>query len=107
MNGNKNEKKQVKRRGIYKLFANGKARFMTMVMALSALMSISAFASDGTETTTSGFDAVIGSMDTLGTLMQKVWTLMTSNALLTLFLAVALLGVGVSVFRMIKRAAHK
>ena len=106
MNGNKNENKQVKRQGIYKLFANGKARFMTMVMALSALMSVSAFASDG-EPAATGMDAVIGSMDTLGTLMTKVWTLMTSNALLTLFLAVALLGVGVSVFRMIKRAAHK
>ena len=77
-----------------------------MVMAFSALMSVACFASDG-EPAATGMDAVIGSMDTLGTLMTKVWTLMTSNALLTLFLAVALLGVGVSVFRMIKRAAHK
>ena len=104
MNENKNEKQQVKRQGVYTLFANGKARFIAMVMALSALMSISAFAADETAT---GMDAVVSSVDTLGTLMTKVWTLMTSNPLLTLFLAVALLSVGVSVFGMIKHAAHR
>lgn len=51
--------------------------------------------------------AVLGSMDTLVTLTGKVWDLMTSNALLTLFLAVGLISVGVSVFRMIKSAAKR
>ncbi len=49
----------------------------------------------------------MGSMETLTTLMTHVWTLMTSNPLLTLFLAVSLIAVGVGVFRMIKRAARK
>lgn len=52
-------------------------------------------------------DAVLGSVDTLTALMGHVWTLMTSNPLLTLFLAVSLISVGVGVFRMIKRAARR
>lgn len=56
---------------------------------------------------TTGIDAVMGSMDTLVDLTGQVWTLMTSNALLTLFLAVSLISVGVSVFRMIKNAAKR
>lgn len=80
-------------------------RIVAMMMALVAALSVSAFAEG--ETTTGGFDSVMGSFDTLSTLMGKVWTLMTSNALLTLFLAVSLLGVGVAVFRMIKRAARR
>jgi hypothetical protein len=47
----------------------------------------------------------MNSTSTLSTLMGTVWTMMTSNPLLTLFLAVGLLGVGVAVFRMIKGAA--
>lgn len=60
-----------------------------------------------TESATTGIDAVMGSMETLVDLTGQVWTLMTSNALLTLFLAVSLISVGVSVFRMIKNAAKR
>lgn len=49
--------------------------------------------------------AVIGSMSTVTELMTAVWDMMTSNPLLTLFLAVGLISVGVSVFRKVKRAA--
>lgn len=49
----------------------------------------------------------MGSMDSLVDLTNQVWTLMTSNPLLTLFLAVSLISVGVSVFRMIKNAAKR
>lgn len=49
----------------------------------------------------------MGSMDTLVELTGQVWNLMTSNALLTLFLAVSLISVGVGVFRMIKSPAKR
>ena len=49
----------------------------------------------------------MGSMDTLVDLTGEVWTMMTSNPLLTLFLAVSLIAVGVSVFRMIKSSARR
>ncbi len=55
---------------------------------------------------TTGFEAISASMSALTSLMGQVWTMMTSNALLTLFLGVSLLGVGVGVFRMIKGAAR-
>ena len=50
--------------------------------------------------------AVLASTETITSLVSSVWTLMTSNPLLTLFLGVSLLGVGVGVFRMIKSAAR-
>ena len=60
-----------------------------------------------TQTVTTGMEAVLGSMDTITSLMSSVWTMMTSNALLTLFLATGLISVGVKVFRMIKSAARR
>ncbi len=51
-------------------------------------------------------DAVLGAMDTVTSLMGKVWTLMTSNPYLTLFVAAALIPIGVGVFRSIKNAAR-
>ena len=102
---NQNENKP---RGIRGLFAKCKARTAVMVAALCSFMSIGAFADDGTggASASGGFDAVLASFDTLGQLMSKVWGLMTANPYLTLFLAVALLGIGVTVFNMIKGAAN-
>lgn len=54
---------------------------------------------------TSGMPAVLGAFETVTSLMNSVWTLMTSNPLLTLFLAAGLLTIGVRAFRQIKRAA--
>ena len=51
--------------------------------------------------------AVLGSMDTLTKLTSSVWDMMTSNPLLTLFLAVGLIGVGVRVFMSVKHAAKR
>lgn len=48
--------------------------------------------------------AVLGSMSTVTQLMTSVWDMMTSNPLLTLFLAGSLIGVGVTVFKRVKRA---
>ena len=50
--------------------------------------------------------AILASMTTITDLVTSVWELMTSNPLLSLFLAASLLGVGVSVFRRIKRASR-
>lgn len=103
-----NEVKENKPRGLRGLFAKCKARTAVMVAALCSFMSIGAFADDGTggSTASGGFDAVLASFDTLRQLMSRVWSLMTSNPYLTLFLAVSLLGVGVTVFNMIKGASH-
>ena len=54
-----------------------------------------------------GMAAVLGSMDTLTKLTSSVWDMITSNPLLTLFLAVCLIGVGVRVFMSVKRAAKR
>lgn len=53
-----------------------------------------------------GMAAVLGAMDTVTDLMGNVWELMTSNPYLTLFVAAALIPIGVRVFRSIKHAAR-
>jgi len=49
--------------------------------------------------------AVLASFSTITDLITKIWDLMTSNAYLTLFLAMGLLSVGTWAFRKIKKAA--
>lgn len=85
-------------------------RLATACVALvAAIVPQAAFAAEGEGAASGGgdFTAVMGSMSTLSSLMTQVWNIMTSNPLLVLFLAVMLLGIGVSVFRMIKRAARR
>lgn len=48
----------------------------------------------------------MSAMDTITQLMGKVWTLMTSNPLLTVFVAAALIPVGVGAFCAIRNAAR-
>lgn len=65
-----------------------------------------ALASEGSGGSGSGgMAAVLSAFDTVVSLMNEVWKLMTSNPLLTLFLAAGLLTIGVRVFRQVKRAA--
>lgn len=82
------------------------AKVQTAVLAAGTAMALSpaAMASSGGGDA-SGMPAVLGAFDTVTSLMNSVWTLMTSNPLLTLFLAAGLLTIGVRAFRQIKRAA--
>ena len=105
-NVNKNEENRNANGKVKALLSKSRARMLTAMMCLASLLSVSAFAADGETTATTGMDAVLDSFDTLGSLMSKVWTLMTSNPLLTLVLAVAVLGIGITVFRRIKSAAR-
>lgn len=83
------------------------AKVQTAVLAAGTAMALSpaAMASSGGGSDASGMPAVLGAFDTVTSLMNSVWTLMTSNPLLTLFLAAGLLTIGVRAFRQIKRAA--
>lgn len=83
------------------------AKVQTAVLAAGTAMALSpaAMASSGGGGDASGMPAVLGAFDTVTSLMNSVWTLMTSNPLLTLFLAAGLLTIGVRAFRQIKRAA--
>ena len=53
-----------------------------------------------------GMSAVMGSVDTIVQLMGKTWDLMTSNPLLTLFVAASLLPVGIALFTSLRNAAR-
>ncbi len=59
-----------------------------------------------TTVTTGGMSAVMGSVDTIIELSGKVWELLTSNPLLTLFVAASLLPVGIALFISLRNAAR-
>lgn len=80
------------------LLAAGTA-FALSPAALAGDMADEAVGSSG------GMSAVLGAFDTVTSLMNSVWQLMTSNPLLTLFLAAGLLSIGVGAFRQIKKSA--
>ena len=54
-----------------------------------------------TTVTTGGMSAVMSAVDTITQLMGKVWDLLTSNPLLTLFVAASLLPVGIAAEKVI------
>lgn len=51
-------------------------------------------------------ESITGGMSTITTIVGDVFTLMTSNPLLCVFLAASLVGVGIAIFRKIKGAAR-
>ena len=53
-----------------------------------------------------GMSAVMSAVDTLVQLRGKTWELMTSNPLLTLFVAASLLPVGIALFTSLRNAAR-
>ncbi len=59
-----------------------------------------------TTVTTGGMRAVMSAVDTITQLMGKVWDLLTSNPLLTLFVAASLLPVGIALFTSLRNAAR-
>ena len=59
-----------------------------------------------TTVTTGGMSAVMSGMDTIITLMGKVWDLLTSNPLLAVFVAASLLPVGIALFTSLRNAAR-
>lgn len=56
-------------------------------------------------TTATGLESVLSATDTVATLMSKVWSVMTANPLLTLFLAASILGIGLTIFNKVKKTA--
>lgn len=53
-----------------------------------------------------GMTAVLGAVDTITSLLGNVWELLTSNPLLTLFVAAGLLPVGIGLFTSLRNAAR-
>ena len=59
-----------------------------------------------TTVTTGGMSAVMSAVDTIIELSGKVWELLISNPLLTLFVAASLLPVGIALFTSLRNAAR-
>lgn len=58
------------------------------------------------EVVPTAMDAILAATSTVTTLVGDVFTLMTSNAYLTVFFAVGLLSVGIGVFSALRNAAR-
>ena len=87
-----------------------KAFFKAKAVKLAAFASVAsasliplASAAEG-DPVANGLDTVVASTGTITSLMTAVWNMMTSNPLLTLFLGVSLLGVGIATFKKIRGA---
>ena len=61
---------------------------------------------DTSAVTTTGMSAVMSSLDTIVELSGKVWDLLTSNPLLTLFVGASLLPVGIALLTRLRNAAR-
>lgn len=59
-----------------------------------------------TTTTPTGMEAILAGTSTLTTLVGDVFTLMTANPLLTLFLASSVIGIGIGLFRRLRKASR-
>ncbi len=59
-----------------------------------------------TPATTDSMDTVVSATDKVVEFTSKVFDLITGNPVLVVFLAASLIGVGISVFRKLKGAAH-
>ena len=70
-----------------------------LMMLMSVLLSLSVFADDD-------LSAVTSSVDTVVTLIGKVWTAISGNAVLVVFLGASLFSVAIAVFRRLKRAVR-
>lgn len=57
-------------------------------------------------TTTTGISTVLSGVDTLSTLVSKVFDLMVANPVLLVLLAGALIGAGIAIFRKLRSAAR-
>lgn len=69
-------------------------------------LTLNFWGKEGRTEATSGINAAIESIDTVGSLMGKAWDLFTANPYLTLLFGVGLLGIGFAVFRKVKRAVR-
>lgn len=76
------------------------------MLTVAVAMSPVAHASEDVVTDSKDMNAILASVDVIISLMGRVWDVMTSNPLLTFFLAVSLLTVGVRVFRKFKTASR-
>ena len=79
-----------------------KNRLLSIMMALALVLSLSVpcFAAE-----TSAAD-VLSSSSTITNLISEIFSMITGNWYLTLFLVLSLLGLGVTGLKMLKHAAH-
>lgn len=74
-----------------------------LAVGIASAMAPVAFATEN-GVTLGEMASILASMAVVVSLVGSVWDLITSNPLLTVFLAAALLTVGITIFKRIKRA---
>ena len=85
---------------------SAKVKAAVMAAATASTMAPVALASSGElGSTVKDMNTLMAGFEYVVMLLEKVWELLLSNPLLTLFLAAGLVGVGVRAFRKLKGAA--
>ena len=103
-----------------KLLYLGKVRRLlrssVFMMLMSVLLALSVFAEEDREgefggsgfggSISDGLSSVTSATDTIVSLLSKVWTAISGNPVLVVFLAATLFTVAIAVFRRLKRAVR-
>ena len=85
----------------------GNLRCALLACLVALCLCAPAFATEGGSGSSAGdLSSVVSSMDTLTSIVSKIFSMLTGNPLLVLFLAAGLLSVGIGVFKKLKRAAR-
>lgn len=89
------------------LLAKSKAVAMSLMVAM--MTTLPAFAEDGGAgggATSSDLTTIVSSTDTVVSMINKAWAVMTSNELLRVYVAAGLLSVGIGFFGYLKRQSR-
>ena len=85
--------------------ASAKVKAAIMAVGTASAMAPVALATEGGGSTVGDMNKLMQSFEYVIMLLEKVWELLLSNPLLSLFLAASLVAVGVRAFRKLKGAA--
>ena len=85
--------------------ACSKSKAVLMSLAFGLSLTSSAFATGG-DSSGSDLTTIVSSTDTVVSMINKAWTVMTSNELLRVYVAAGLLSVGIGFFGYLKRQSR-
>ena len=84
-----------------------KAKAVGISLMVAASLSLPAFASEGGGSSGASLSDIVSSTDTITTMVNQAWSMMTSNPLLRVYVAAGLLSVGIGFFGYLKRQSHR
>ena len=83
-----------------------KSKAVAMSLMVAASLSLPAFATGTGNESSGSLTSIVSATDTVTSMINKAWTVMTSNELLRVYVAAGLLSVGIGFFGYLKRQSR-